>query len=86
MALKTENRQTIDVDGVEVQVPVKRKGLINTADSPIKFARTEGLSGRQNLESQAKRIGKGVWDYITGDGDDLERLKGLLPDDAESDD
>lgn len=85
MALKTERRETVEVDGVEVQVPVKRRGLINTGDTSIKFARTEGLSGRQNLESQAKRIGRGVWDYITGEGDDIERLKNLIPDD-ESDD
>lgn len=37
-----------------------------------------GLTGRQKFESDTKRIVKGLWEYVSGDGDDFERARSML--------
>jgi len=65
-------RETIEVDGVEVQIPKVKRRLINTDDAP-RMGRKKGLTGRQHFEHSLKTIwDKGV-EYMTGDGDDIDR-------------
>jgi len=65
-------RQTIEVDGVEVQIPKVKRRLIDTSDPP-RMGRKKGLTGRQHLEHSLKTIAEKGLEYITGDGDDIER-------------
>lgn len=69
--------KTINVDGVEVQIPKPKRRLIDTSDAP-RMGRKSGLTGRQHFEHSLKTIGKKGLEYITGEGDDLERAMNML--------
>ncbi len=40
----------------------------------------DGLTGRQRFERDIKKIVRGSWDYVSGDGDDFDRALGMLRD------
>jgi hypothetical protein len=42
------------------------------------MGRKKGLTGRQHLEHSLKTIGQKSLEYITGDGDDLDRAMKML--------
>lgn len=60
------------MDGVEVQVPKAKRRLIDTSDAP-RMGRKAGMTGRQHFEHSLKTIVEKGVEYITGDGDDIDR-------------
>jgi hypothetical protein len=68
-----------------VTAPSGKFGAMRAAARKRK-APNDGLTGRQRFERDIKKIVKGSWDYVSGDGDDFDRALGMLrgPDDEEA--
>lgn len=73
-------------DGTEVftaDEPVtKPQGKFSAmrASARKRKAPDDGLTGRQRFERDIKKIVKGSWDYVSGDGDDFDRALRMLGD------
>lgn len=62
----TEDDESADVDDGKFAAARRR---IRARKEP-----NDGLTRRQRGESALKKVGSTIWDYVSGDGDDLDRL------------
>jgi len=60
-----------------VTAPAGKFGAMRAAARKRKDP-NDGLTGRQRFERDIKKIVKGSWDYVSGDGDDFDRALGML--------